>query len=135
MLRLRPASFEFAIAADFIPVCCRNLEDVRLLLVKLSDGVKSGGLILLGMFLTKEECDPCDRLSELAQVRGCYFQTRSQLQEAMTDLPLKLLLDEPFLKAESNLPEGLIHWASGQDLFLQQEESLIEFCWILCQRI
>ncbi|MGK7928448.1 MAG: class I SAM-dependent methyltransferase [Spirulina sp.] len=135
MLRVRPAAFDLAIASDFIPVCCRNSEDIRLLLAKLCDGVKSGGLMILGAFLALEGYEPCDRVQELSQVRGCYLLTRSQLQEAMTDLPLKLLSDESFLEGDNHLPEGLKNWASGKDLFLVQAESLIEFRWILCQRI
>ncbi|MEM9542651.1 MAG: hypothetical protein AAGA60_24565 [Cyanobacteria bacterium P01_E01_bin.42] len=135
VLRLRPAGFDLAIASDFIPVCCRNWEDIRLLLAKLCDGVKSGGSIILGMFLAVEGYEPCDRFFELSQVRGCYCQTRSQLQAIVTDLPLELLSDESFLEGESDLPETLIHWASGQDLLPRQEESLIEFRWILCHRI
>lgn len=135
MLRLHPAGFDLAIASDFIPVCCRNLQDIRLLLAKLCDGVKRGGRIVLGMFLAVAGYEPCDRIVELSQVRGCYLQTRSQLQDAMKDLPLKLLSDESFLKGETDLPETLIHWASGRELFPQNEERLLEFCWILCQRI
>ncbi|MBP0019550.1 MAG: hypothetical protein J7647_18610 [Cyanobacteria bacterium SBLK] len=135
VLRLRPAGFELAIASDFIPVCCRSLQDIRLLLAKLCDGVKSGGLIVLGMFLVEEGGKPCDRIIELSQVRGCYFQTRSQLKEVMKDLPLTLLSDESFLEEETDLPKALIHWASGRDLFPQNEERLLEFRWIIYQRI
>jgi SAM-dependent methyltransferase len=114
-------------------------------LFELSDAVLgSDGLLLLGIHVAIAGYVPDAAARQWAQQCCAMFFTRSELDEALRDLPLTLVSDEPALAyererrpAEAWPPSGAyLEWATTQHLFATEPELCpVELRWLLFRKL
>ena len=143
MVRMRPAHYKLAIVAEVISHF-RDADQLRLLMAKMCDVIRSGGLLLFNTFLAVDGYEPDAAVREMSQIAWSTIFTRAELAAAMEDLPLELISDEPVFEYEKEHlppeawpPTGWFNnWATGRDLFpLAEKQPPMELRWILCKRI
>jgi 2-polyprenyl-3-methyl-5-hydroxy-6-metoxy-1,4-benzoquinol methylase len=143
VVRMRPAHYKLAIVAEVISHF-RDVDQLRLLMAKMCDVLRSGGLFLFNTFLAVDGYEPPAAVREMSQIAWSTIFTRQELAEAMEDLPLELISDEPVYEYEkSNLPEEawpptgwFNNWSTGRDLFMMPDQQPpMELRWILCKRL
>lgn len=140
MLRMAAAHYKLVAIAEVVSHF-RDLNQIRLLLAKVSDALQPGGLLLFSTFLAVEGYEPDEVVRQLSQTAWSYILTRLELTSAMADLPLKIISDESVFEYErQHLPPEawpptpwFPSWTRGRDLF-PTETSPMELRWILCQR-
>ncbi len=143
MVRMRPAHYKMAVIAEVISHF-RDADQLRLLMAKMCDVIKSGGLLLFNTFLAVDGYEPDAAVREMSQIAWSTIYTRAELASAMEDLPLELISDDPVFEYEKqNLPPEawpptgwFNNWATGRDLFpLAEQQPPMELRWILCKRL
>lgn len=145
-VRLHPAHYRLVVLAEVVASHFKDVEQLRLLLAKISDSLRSGGLLLFSMFLTVDDYEPDDLARQLSQVNWSCLFTRQDLAVAMEKLPLELVSDESVVEYEKEHlpmeawpPTGwFVKWCQGRNLFPIRDEdskSPMELRWILCRRI
>jgi len=142
MVRMRPAHYKLAIACEVISDF-HDADQLRLLLAKISDVLRSGGLLLFNIFLAIDGYEPNQAVREMSEIAWSSLFTRADLASAMEGLPLSILSDESVFEYEKeHLPEEawpptgwFINWTTGRDLFpIANSRPPMELRWILCQR-
>jgi len=142
MVRMRPANYKMAIVAEVISHF-RDADQLRLLLAKMCDVIRSGGLLLFNTFLTADGYQPEQVIREMSEIAWSSIFTRADLASAMEGLPLEIISDESVfeyeqkhLPAEAWPPTGwFANWATGRDLFpIVNGQPPMELRWILCKR-
>ncbi len=143
-VQLQPAYYQGVILCEVIASHFGSVDRLRLLLARISDILRPGGLLLFSLFLAVNDYEPDKLTRELSQVTWSCIFTRSELAEAMQRLPLSLLSDESVLEYEREHlaiaawpPTGwFIKWCQGENLFPLQNlgKPPMELRWILCQR-
>lgn len=143
MVRMRPAHYKMAVVAEVISHF-RDADQLRLLMAKMCDVIRVGGLLLFNTFLAVEGYEPDETVREMSQITWSTIFTRSELASAMEELPLEIISDEPVfeyeqqhLPAEAWPPTGWFNsWATGRDLFpFADKKPPMELRWILCKRL
>jgi hypothetical protein len=136
LARLKPAVYDGAIATNIPNSIGQTPEQLRLLIAKLCDGVKSGGQILLGLWITETELAPEWR--EWLQWQGAIALTLAQLTELLTDLPVKLLACELAVNTEAAhrmLSNDERRWFQGETLNLPSHCGQAALHWLVWQRL
>jgi SAM-dependent methyltransferase len=143
LVQMRPAYYQLAVVAEVVSHF-RTLEQVRLLLAKMCEVLRPGGLLLLNSFLAVDDYEPDQLVQQMSQVNWSYIMTRSDLTAAMDQLPLEILSDESALeyershqRAEAWPPTGwFVNWAAGRDLFgFDNIKPPMELRWLLFKRL
>ncbi|MGE5657114.1 MAG: class I SAM-dependent methyltransferase [Actinomycetota bacterium] len=143
LVRMRPAHYQLAIAAELISHF-RGVDQVRLFLAKMCDFLCPGGLLLFSTFLAVDGYEPDRLVREAAQISWSTLFTRQEMAEAMAGLPLVQLSDELVCEYERHHlpPEAwpptpwFESWATGKDVFpLEHGSPPMELRWILCRRL
>lgn len=143
MVRMRPAHYKIAIVSEVISHF-RDADQLRLLLAKMSDVLRSGGLLLFNCFLTVDGYEPNRAVREMSEVAWSAIFTRSDLALAMEGLPLELISDESVFEYEKQHlppeawpPTGwFANWSTGRDLFpIVNGKPPMELRWLLCKRL
>lgn len=142
LMRLQANHYSLAILSEVVSHF-RDVRELRMMLAKVGDALRPGGLLLFNLFLAKTDYEP-DRLAEeMSQVAWSCLFTRSQLTTALDQLPLTVLSEESALTYEqTHLPPEafpptpwFVAWATGKSVFpLSQGQPPMELCWVLCQR-
>jgi hypothetical protein len=144
LVRMPLAHYRFAIGVEVIAAHCRDVEQLRLFLVKMCDVLCSGGLLLFAIFLCQDDYEPDPLTRQLSQLHWSSFFTQQDLASAMEGLPLQLISNESFLDYErehqspetGTLSEQFCNWATGGNILVPStEKSVVELRWILGQRI
>ncbi len=139
-VQLPQANYALAIAAEVVSHF-RSLDEFRQFLVRMSDVLRPGGLLLFNSFIASDGYEP-DRLArEISELAWSSLFTRADLATVLDGLPLELISDESayeyerqHLPAEAWPPTGWFeHWATGQDLFLI-ENAPMQLRWFLYRR-
>jgi 2-polyprenyl-3-methyl-5-hydroxy-6-metoxy-1,4-benzoquinol methylase len=120
----------------------RNLDQVKLLLARMCDALKPGGLLLFSTFITAADYQPNQFVRELAQMSWSFLLTPSELAEAIAPLPFAILSQESAFDYEkAHLPAEAFpptpwfaSWATGRDLFPMEQAPPANLQWILAQR-
>ncbi|HEY9837214.1 MAG TPA: class I SAM-dependent methyltransferase [Vampirovibrionales bacterium] len=143
-LKLQPAYYQGVILCEVIASHFGSVDRLRLLLARICDTLRPGGLLLFSLFLAVDDYEPDKLTRELSQVTWSCIFTRSELAAAMEKLPLTLLSDESVVEYErQHLPTAawpptgwFIKWCQGENLFPLQNPGKppMELRWILCQR-
>lgn len=142
MVRMRPAHYKLAIVSEVISHF-RDADQLRLLLAKMSDVLRSGGLLLFNAFLAVDGYEPDQTVREMAEIAWSSVFTKADLKSAMEGLPLEILSDEQVFEFEKeHLPEEawpptgwFINWSTGKDVFpIANGRPPMELRWILCKR-
>jgi SAM-dependent methyltransferase len=142
MVRMRPAHYKLAIVSEVISHF-RDADQLRLLLAKMSDVIRSGGLLLFNTFLAVDGYEPDQAVREMSEIAWSSVFTKADLKSAMEGLPLEIVSDEPVfefekehLPAEAWPPTGwFINWSTGRDLFpIANGKPPMELRWLLCKR-
>ena len=144
-VRLRPSHYSLVVLAEVVASHFKDVEQLRILLAKMSDTLRPGGLLLVSMFLTVDEYEPDDLAWQLSQIRWSCLFTRQNLAAAMENLPLELVSDESVfeyeqehLPTEAWPPTGwFVRWCQGKNVFFINDEdskSPMELRWILLRR-
>ncbi|OCQ95960.1 methyltransferase type 11 [Oscillatoriales cyanobacterium USR001] len=143
LVRMRPANYQIAIAAELISHF-READQVRLLLAKMCDFLCSGGLLLFSTFLTADGYEPDNLVREVAKMSWSTLFTPQELAAAMEGLPLVQISNELVFEYErEHLPSGawpptpwFPSWATGRDVFpIANARPPMELRWILCRRL
>ena len=101
LIKLRFSYYQLAIVSEVISHF-QNIDQVRLLLAKMCDVIRSGGLLLFNCFLTENGYEPDDKARQIAQILWSFLMTRSELKLAMAGLPLKIISEESLFEYERN---------------------------------
>lgn len=143
MIRMRPAHYKLAVVAEVVSHF-RDTDQLRLLMAKMCDVLRVGGLLLFNTFLAVDGYEPDQAVREMSQIAWSTIFTRSDLAAAMEDLPLEILSDEPVYEYEKkNLPPEawpptgwFNNWSTGRDLFpiVEEKKPPMELRWFLCRR-
>ncbi|MCY6494606.1 class I SAM-dependent methyltransferase [Leptolyngbya sp. GGD] len=120
----------------------RSVEQLRQLFERLSEAVIPGGVILFNIFLAADgfELDALTR--EVAQAAWASVFTRSELNQAIANLPLQIVSEESVFEYErSHLPANafpptswFVAWSTGQSVFPGLMQPPLSLHWIVCQR-
>jgi len=140
-LNLPASYYKLAVVSEVISHF-RNINQVRILLAKLSAGLESGGLLLFNVFLPIEGYEPDETVRQMSEVVWSYLLTRDELKLAMAGLPLEILSEESVYEYEqAHLPQEawpptgwFISWATGRNIFPFAATPPVELRWVLCRR-
>lgn len=139
-VKLSTAHYALAIASEVVSHF-RNLDELRRFLVRMSEVLRPGGLLLFNIFLATDGYEPDQLAKEISELAWSSLFTRADLATALDGLPFDLISDESTLEyerqhlpAEAWPPTGWFeHWASGQDLFLINNPPM-QLRWLLYRR-
>ena len=143
LVRLQTRSYQLAFASEVVSHF-RELDQVKLLLAKISDLLPIGGLFLFSSFVNVGDYQPDQMVREAAQMAWSSVFDRVELLRVIELLPLNLISDELVFDYERNhLPSEawpqtpwFPNWSTGKDIFpLVEGRPPIELRWFLCQRI
>lgn len=143
LVRLRSHHYQLALLSEVVSHF-RDTQQLRLMLAKLTDALRPGGLLLFNLFLPKEGYEPDPLARQMSQGAWSSLFTRSELAEALVDLPLELISDESALEYErENLPANawpptswFEAWASGKSVFpLAHVAPPMELRWLLYRKL
>lgn len=143
MVRMRPAHYKLAIVSE-VTSHFRDADQLRLLMAKMCDVLRTGGLLLFNLFLTVDGYEPDPRVKEMSEIAWSRLFTPAELKSAMDGLPLEIISNESVIEyeqkhlpAEAWPPTGwFVNWATGRDLFpIVNGQPPMELRWILCKRI
>lgn len=122
----------------------RGMEQLRNLVELASDCLRPGGYLVFNTFLTRPHYSPDEAARQFAQQVYSAFFTAVELSQAISGLPLELVVNENTHDyEEANLPAGAwpqtswyANWVSGRDVFdLPREECPIECRWLAYRKI
>jgi SAM-dependent methyltransferase len=141
-LRLKPAYYRLVFLSEVIASHFRSPDQVRQLMVVMSEAIAPGGLLLFNLFLAVDEYEPDISTRELSQFCWSYIMTRAELRDSMAGLPLDIISDESVynyerlhLPAEAFPPTSwFTNWATGRNLFPIIETPPVELRWIVCRK-
>ena len=142
MLHLSSDSYNLIICAEVVASHFRNVEQIHVLLDKVSKSLCHGGLFLFNLFVAHDDYQSNPIAREFSEVVWSSMFTNQDLMTAFTDLPLEIISNESVFEYEHNHlpseswpPTGWFeHWSQGRDLF-RFEESKMELRWVLCKRV
>lgn len=142
MVRMRPAHYKLAIVSQ-VTSHFRDADQLRLLMAKMCDVLRPGGLLLVTIFLAIDGYEPDQFAREMSEVAWSTLFTRTELANALEGIPLELVSDEPVFEYEQEHlppdawpPTGWFpNWSTGRDVFPTVEKPPIELRWILCKRL
>ena len=141
-LSLLPQRYQLVVLSEVIPHF-NSTEQLRQLMEKLWEAIAPGGWLLLSLFLAAPGYEPDLLAQQMSRVTDSYIFTRSQLAEAIVDLPLEIVSEESVVEYErTHLPpqawpptEWVVSWAKGDRLLpLSECVAPIELYWVLCRR-
>ena len=140
-LDLQADTYNLIVCAEVVASHFRNVEQIRVLLEKVSKSLCHGGLFLFNLFVVNDSYLPTAIAREFSEVVWSSLFTNQDLDLAFAKLPLEIISNESVFEYEhSHLapedwpPTGWFeHWAKGKDLF-RFEESPMELRWVLCRR-
>ena len=140
-LDLQADTYNLIVCAEVVASHFRNVEQIRVLLEKVSKSLCHGGLFLFNLFVANDSYLPNAIAREFSEVVWSSLFTNQDLDLAFANLPLEIISNESVFEYEhSHLapedwpPTGWFeHWAKGKDLF-RFEESPMELRWVLCRR-
>lgn len=144
LLRMPLAHYRLAIATDVLSAHCRDVDRLRLFLVKMCDVLCPGGLLLMSLFFVADESHSDRVTRQMSQVNWSCLFARSDLATAMEGLPLELISDESLVEYERThrSPEAwppnsqFTDWATGRELFASNaDQPIMELRWITCKRL
>ena len=141
-LSLSSDTYNLIVCAEVVASHFRNVDQIRVLLQKVSESLCQGGLFLFNLFVAHEDYQPTQVAREFSEVVWSSMFTNQDLKTAFEQLPLKIISDESVfeyehnhLSAENWPPTGWFEsWSKGKDLF-RFEESHMELRWVLCMRV
>ncbi len=142
LVRMQPSHYQLALVSEVISHL-RDVDQVRLLLAKMCDFLRPGGLLLFNLFLTVEGYELTEEVREWGLMAFSSILTPTELSGAMDRLPLQFLSEESVydyekahLPADGWPPTGWFqNWSTGRDVFPLQEQPPISLRWILCRRL
>lgn len=142
LIRMKPSYYQLALISEVISHL-RDLDQLRLLLAKMCDFLRPGGLLLFNLFLTVDEYELTDEIRQWGLMSFSSIFTRSELSAAMDRLPLEFVEEESVYDYEkANLPADgwpptgwFQNWATGRDVFPLQEQPPISLRWVFCRRL
>lgn len=143
MVRMRPAHYKFAFVSE-VTSHFRDGDQLRLLLAKMCDVIRSGGLLLFNIFLTVDGYQPEQVVREMSEIAWSCLFTKADLASAMEGLPLEIISNESVIEYEQKHlppeawpPTGwFVNWSTGRDLFpIVNGKPPMELRWILCKRL
>jgi hypothetical protein len=140
-LELQVDTYNLIVCAEVVASHFRNVEQIQVLLEKVSKSLCHGGLFLFNLFVVNDSYQPNAIAREFSEVVWSSLFTNQDLDLAFANLPLAIISNESVFEYEhSHLasedwpPTGWFeHWAKGKDLF-RFEESPMELRWVLCRR-
>jgi len=140
-LHLEYDSYNLIVCAEVVASHFRNVEQIQLLLEKVSKALCQGGLFLFNLFIAHNEYEATPIAREFSEVVWSSMFTHCDLKSAFADLPLEIISNESVfdyehthLPVESWPPTGWFeNWSQGKDLF-RFTDSQMELRWILCKR-
>ncbi|MDY6937290.1 MAG: class I SAM-dependent methyltransferase [Cyanobacteriota bacterium] len=140
--RMRPAHYQLAVISEVISHL-RSAQELRLLLAKMCDFLRPGGLLLFNLFLPVAGYEPGPREREWGQMAFSSIFSRSELVSAVDLLPLQVLSEESVYDYEKAHqpsqawpPTGWFeNWASGRDVFPVKGQPPISLRWFLYRRL
>lgn len=121
----------------------RSYDELRRMLVKLSESLAPEGLLLFNIFLAADRFEPEPLLREMSQVAWASLFTARELTQALEGLPLVVLSNESVVEYEhANLPREawpptgwFMSWTTGKAIMpLERGYPPIDMRWILCRR-
>lgn len=141
-IRMQPAHYQLAVISEVISHL-RSTDDLRLLLAKMCDFLRPGGLLLFNLFLPVEGYPLSDREREWAQMTFSSIFSRSELAAAVDRLPLQMLSEESVYEYEkAHLPPQawpptgwFENWSTGRDVFPVLAQPPISLRWFLYRRL
>ena len=134
--------YQFAIASSFLPHL-KSTEQLAQVMAKLSDSLRSSGLLLVNLFVATEGYEPDAVTLELSHALDSFVFSRSQFEAIVESLPLSVVSNESVLEYEKNHIESeswpptpwFENWASGRRLFpVEQGKPPMELRWILLEK-
>lgn len=143
MVRMRPSHYKMAIVSE-VTSHFRDADELRLLMAKMCDVLRPGGVLLFNAFLTVDGYEPDQVIREMSQITWSTVFTRQELNTAIEGLPLELISDESVFEYEKqNLPPEawpptgwFNNWSTGRDLFpMTNKQPPMEMRWILGRRL
>lgn len=121
----------------------RGQEDLRNVLVRVSELVEPGGIGLFNVFLAHPGFRPNATERQFSEIAWCPIYTRQDVELASAGLPLSLIADEPAAEYEKSHgpkdewpPTGwYVRWTSGSEVFdLPVTKSQFEMRWLTFRR-
>ena len=143
MVRMKPAHYQLAVVSE-VTSHFRDADQLRLLVAKMCDVLRSGGLLLFNLFVTVNEYEPERVVTEMSEMAWSRIFTPKDLQSAMEGLPLEVISNESVIEYEQKHlpleawpPTGwFVNWSTGRDLFpIINGQPPMELRWILCKRL
>jgi len=143
LLKVPTSFYKLAILAEVIASHFHHVHQVRELMIRMSQVLQPGGLLLFNAFLAVDGYEPSVRVREMSQIYWSCIFTRAELHLAMEGLPWEILSDESVFEYERlHLPAEawpptpwFVNWCTGRNLFPIEETPPIELRWVLCRRI
>ncbi len=145
LVRFPLKSYDMVFASEVIPHL-HNQDQLRLMMAKVADYLRPGGLFLFNTLLPVGDYVPDQTVRELSVVHCCSLFTQSEILTSLEALPLQYIMAESQLEYEKAhqppeawLPENLGWfglWSQGGGLFSLPagQKGPIELSWIICQR-
>jgi len=121
----------------------RGYDELRRMLVKLSESLAPGGVLLFNIFLAADRFEPEPLLREMSQVAWASLFTAPELTAALQGLPLTVTSNESVVEYEhAHLPREtwpptgwFMSWTTGKAIMpLEKGYPPIDMRWILCRR-
>ena len=121
----------------------RGYDELRRMLVKLSESLTPGGLLLFNIFLAADQFEPEPLLREMSQVAWASLFTVPEMTAALQGLPLTVTSNESVVEYEhAHLPRDawpptgwFMSWTTGKAIMpLEKGYPPIDLRWILCRR-
>ena len=142
LLNLRDDIYNLIVCAEVVASHFRNVEQIRVLLEKVSKSLRPEGYFLFNLFVARDDYQPTKIAREFSEVVWSSMFTNQEIKTAFEQIPLAIVSNESVfeyeqlhLPSEDWPPTGWFeHWAKGKDLF-RFEESQMELRWLLCKRI
>jgi len=139
---IRSSYYQMSIAAEVISHF-RNLDQVRLLLTRMAESLRPGGILLVSSFIAVQGYEPDTIIRQLSQVAWSFIITPQELFTVTENLPLELVSNEPAFEYERhNLPaeawpptKWFTSWATGRDLFPTDRQPPMSLRWLLFRKL
>ena len=142
LLHLKPGHYRLVVLSEVVPHF-RGPEQLRQMLIKTSQALRPGGLLLFNIFLAIAPYQPTSMEREIAQLAWSSLFTPSELEAALEELPLERVTNESVFDYEkAHLAESAFpptawfeDWATGKSaLPVSQGKPPIELRWLLYRR-
>jgi 2-polyprenyl-3-methyl-5-hydroxy-6-metoxy-1,4-benzoquinol methylase len=141
-VNLQSDHYHFIVCAEVVASHFRNVDQIKVLLEKVSKALCHGGLFLFNLFIAHDDYVVTPVAQQFSEVVWSSMFTNQQLHAAFADLPLEIIGNDSVCEYEhKHLPDEdwpptgwFENWTQGKDLF-RFSDSQMELRWILAKRI